>query len=693
MQMRRLAITLFCLLPMAALLYGCGSSSKSGGSINNVATVGDTACIQCHSAVTEALTGESKVTQYQLTSPHNQEGLGCESCHGGGAQHNGVGPIPYPNPDANRCATCHDGVTAQATNANTAFETSNHAEGTPSHTSGVCVRCHTHEGAVLSNKSGYTGDNTVITGGLPPAYTGAYTGMKCETCHEHGGGLRGVLAKDTTGNIVAWNPSKTSGAKNNQFNLCTSCHTMYDYNGSKLLADGVTTVNGAVTGAVGYHPTSWYRIIATTHYDDPTTTAIIEGYNIRKLGENACFDCHGHEAKTETRYAGTDPTQATIHTDWAQSGHAGKILAQKYANATSVATVLAAGADSTTGDAWVHYNWDDTTTRGACQKCHTATGAANFLNNPDTYDNTGAGNDFSHLSGWVKATSTVPTVPSNQNELLYCWGCHSNAGKGTLRNTTKAVLDFTYQGQTVVITGLGKSTACATCHGGRGNVESPRSSRFQGHHAPTAGFMFNEKSHIGWEYAGKDYTNATTHFQHDQIGLNESGPCASCHMDNKSHSFAAVTEVAGTITAITNQALCNTCHTVGGAYEMTTTKLEEEKTGFAEASTILNNYVSNLPGYTNYLNLAIGSGNYSDTVAVPDNAYGAYQNGKISGDEPGAYVHNRTYTKRLLFDSIDWMDNGVLDGTITLSPAMVAAYPEAALWLNANATTGVATRP
>lgn len=409
-------------------------------------------------------------------------------------------------------------------------------------------------------------------------------------------------------------------------------------------------------------------------------------------GANPCFDCHGHEAKTGTRYGAT--TTPSIYTDWSQSSHAGKILAQKYANATSVATVLAAGADSTTGDAWVHYPWTQTTKadgtpdRGACQKCHTATGAANFLSNPDTYDNTGAGNDFSHLNGWVKSSTGVATTASKQMEVLYCWGCHSNAGKGTLRNTTKAVLDFQYQGQQVTITGLGKSTACATCHGGRGNVESPRSSRFAGHHAPTAGFMFNEKTHIGWEYAGKDYTNATTHFQHDKIGLNESGPCASCHMGNKSHSFKAVNG-----TTITNQALCNTCHTPGSAYEMTVTKLEEEKLGFTQASTILNNYVSNLAGYVNYLNLAIGSSNYNNTTLVPDNAYGAYQNGKISGDEPSAYVHNRTYVKRLIFDSIDWMDNGVLDGTVTLTPAMVAAYPEAAVWLKANTTTGIATRP
>lgn len=52
------------------------------------------------------------------------------------------------------------------------------------------------------------------------------------------------------------------------------------------------------------------------------------------------------------------------------------------------------------------------------------------------------------------------------------------------------------------------------------------------------------------------------------------------------------------------------------------------------------------------------------------------------------YLHNSKYGKRLIFVSIDWMDNGVLNGTITIP----AEYPEARVWLNANAS-GVATRP
>lgn len=745
MQNQKLRIALLIALSSAALLNGCGSSNKEGSAaLNDVATVGDTACIQCHGGRNlDVVTGEDIVAQYRQSSPHNKDGLGCEACHGGGAQHNGVGPIPYAAPDVARCEKCHDGTTAPATSA-AKYATSAHTADPGSHGSGICVRCHTNEGALLGNKSGITGENANNVysnniGKISWAY--GTTAINCSTCHEHGGGLRSIMAvystaRGTGTGTALWNPSKASGTSpvNNQFNLCTSCHNMFDYTGNKVIASG-TTASGS---RPYYHATSWYRVIATTHKEksmtfgnmsslpDPVSGAFvprqnsnITGYVVRMTKPSTgattvsginystdpyyngpCFDCHGHEAKTNTAStrAGRTP-EPTIYTDWAMSGHGGEILTAKVAaagtssnTAALVDTVMQAGSSdkvvngATVANGWGHYNWDSTfnaagaSDRGSCQVCHTSTGISNYLNNAATYDATK--NNFSHLTGWNQKGG------SKQNEVLYCWGCHKDAGTGALRNTASATLTFTYNSQPIVITGAGNSSACIVCHGGRGNIESTRSSRFQGHHAPTAGILYSAQTHMGYEYAGKDYANPS-YFAHDKIGLNASGPCASCHMGSKSHTFHAVTEdTAGAITAISNQALCNTCHTVGGAYEMTPAKLEAEKEGYKEASTILNNYVSNLTGYTNYLNLAIGSSNYNNTSLVENNAYGAYQNAKLYGDEPCGYVHNRYYVKRLIFDSIDWMDNGVLNGTITVD---ATAYPEAAAWLGA--TSGTATRP
>ena len=244
----------------------------------------------------------------------------------------------------------------------------------------------------------------------------------------------------------------------------------------------------------------------------------------------------------------------------------------------------------------------------SCQTCHTATGISNYLVNQTT-DRSGynsANNNFSHLIAWSATGGS-----KRQNELLYCWGCHKDAGTGALRNTSQAILTFTDPSDNpIVITNAGNSTACIVCHGGRGSageaILTP-SNRFNGHHAANCRHLYSEKTHIGFEYPGQSYANPSF-FAHDVIGANAAGPCASCHMgpsasDGKpSHSFAALTESGGVITAINNQALCNTCHTPGGLQEITPVIMEEEKNGYAEASTILNNYLANVSGYTNYLN-------------------------------------------------------------------------------------------
>jgi nitrate reductase cytochrome c-type subunit len=735
MQMKKLIMP-FCLLSMAAMLYGCGSSSKSGGSISSMATVGDTACVQCHSAAQDTLTGETIVSQYHK-SAHYLSGQGCESCHGGGAQHNGVGPIPYAAPGAAQCATCHNGITAVATNS-TEYVNSNHAlldlHYSATSSSPLCLRCHSHEGAVIFDQRGITGDKTFLTA---PTTTSQLTldrdgtkfkAINCQTCHEHGGALRAQHAQVSTTDStrVAWDPNKN--LKVDQFDLCTSCHTILANDGTTLVASG-TVIAGRTAF---YHNDRWTRMIATTHYDNPATgvglaTNLIEGYVIRTKGANPCFDCHGHEAKAATG----STTESTIHTDWAKSAHAGGLLNQKLAalaanptrNDAQVDAILAAGVDATTGPAWEHYNWDDTASRGTCQRCHTATGASNFMTNPATYDKTGNGNSFTHLSGWTTTTKTSP-----QNELMYCWGCHTNAGTGTLR--TPGAITETYSpattgdpATTVAYPNVGNSNTCMTCHLGRESGDVIKNDQdadgvrgfVNSHYLAAGGTVFGK---TGYTLGGRDYDSAAKGFVHDKLGvsstgtaaadayiasngLSTSGPCAACHMTSEklgvktSHKYSPFSEYTPVAPAVTNDIslnpLCVTCHSTRGAgtdakavwfegtwkarsdaaLEALRVQLDANGMYFFEAHP----YFYAGPGgtggsFTNWAGV-FGLAEWKD-------AMGTAFNYNLLKHDPGAVAHNRYYVRRLIYDSMDKLDNGILDysvfATLNALDGTVATY-------------------
>ncbi|MFH2121561.1 MAG: hypothetical protein ABIJ25_14375 [Pseudomonadota bacterium] len=691
-----LASVLTCCL-LLLLISGCGSSGNKEGDAAATATVSETSCVVCHSTSLERLTAYQIVAKY-TPSIHNVSSVGCQDCHGAGGSHNGVGPIPYPSPGYAQCTSCHDSGTATDYALVTKYSTSKHLLADTEDGRAKCNRCHTHQGAVLSAISNYTGDGNVMAAMVgAPGVIANPEPIKCNTCHETHDAKK--LRVDT-----AWLPSTTVGAAiastNAQFRLCTQCHG-YTTPAGLLMGSG-TAASG--TALASYHDTSWYRIIGTTHYDNPATgyglaANLIEGYVLRHGGTNPnpCLDCHGHEALAGTRRGET--TTPTIYTDWAQSGHGGGMLTAKYAAAAAnpvtgtrgsaeytttghaqVDAVMAAGSDGV-NYSWAHYPWNNTTSRGTCQKCHTATGAANYMDSPTTYAADGSGNLFTHLSGWTPATG------SPQAELLYCWGCHSKAGSGALRNPGAVTSEATYQGAAITYSDGGKSNGCYVCHGGRGDIMGARSSRFMAHHAPAATTLFSAVTKVGYQYAGLSYSNPS-YFAHDTIGITAGdGPCVTCHMkSSSSHSFGVVTKTAGVITAIKTQATCDGCHT--GNYVITAAKLEEESEGYQQAGTILLAYVANT--ITNYLGVAVTSANYR---TVAEGAYGAFQNAKLHTEEPGGFAHNRYYVKRLIFDSIDWMDNGALDGTITIN---ATTYPKAAEWFGAPAgTTGsyAATRP
>jgi hypothetical protein len=549
--------------------------------------------------------------------------------------------------------------------------------------SAKCQRCHTAEGATMFTM--YTGDRNLMAemdeANDNVASLGAEEDLHpvtCSTCHiphDDSGRWESFIVNDNNLASGDWDPNGNGVA--DEFDFCTSCHTYYNQDG--VLIGSGSTASGT---APFYHNTAWYRTVTSTHYDDPATgygltDNILEGYVIREDSPNPCFDCHGHELRTNTRRHLEDPSLGadngpTIHTDWANSRHGGELLKAKVAaddgtrSEATVDAVMMAGREDEVGKgwSWTHYDWD-AGNRESCQYCHTSTGFANYAADPANYD--AATNDFSHLMGWSRVGGTVTS--SGQNELLYCWGCHDNAQTGTLRIEDAVTASYTFGGVDIVFPDSGASNTCYVCHSGRGNNETvSTSSRFAGHHAPAAAVLFNELTHVGGEYVGLDYTNVPF-FAHDGIDIDGEGPCIACHMDNGTHSFAAVEkDASGAITEIvaTN---CVDCHS--GQYALTPEILDHESASYQEAGQLLLDIINQANGLTNYTLAIINQNN------AEDNDRRAFQNSKIATEDKAGYAHNRFYVKRLIFDGIDWAEDGAIDGTIS----DYSAYPDAMSWL------------
>lgn len=458
---------------------------------------------------------------------------------------------------------------------------------------------------------------------------------------------------------------------------CTDCHTNSGHPGGGSIVKAVADTQCGTCHTVaklGYPHFASYTTSLAAQYVSQTDAAGVQ-----------CRQCHNpHNTTSLIQY----------NKDWAESGHGDVGYVAGNANASSVNS---------------HYPWT-VGSRDACSKCHTTSGYLKVAIGGATVLTTDA------VTG-TPGTTTItggPLMSNNKkNEAIMCSACHNDyswkrraIGPQTLEYTYDADLvlgggsdlvagaaPVTVNGAAaptaVVLPDAGDSNLCLVCHSGRGNSQSKRSTRFEGHHAATGADLYAEYSHVGFEFAGRNYAKPA-YFKHDVVGIADgSGPCVSCHMKStKSHTFGVVNKDAnGVITAINTQAVCNTCHTVGTQYEITAAKLEEEAEGYREAGRLLKAYLANtVPNYLN-ASIVVASANVA-TIHI--NTYGAFQNSLLTTEDPGGFAHNRFYVKRLIFDSIDWLDNHVFDGTITIN---ATTYPAAAAWFGAAATTGIAARP
>ena len=337
-----------------------------------------------------------------------------------------------------------------------------------------------------------------------------------------------------------------------------------------------------------------------------------------------------------------------------------------------------------------------------CVRCHTTTGFINFVESR-----------FVDLKPFLSNTDKT-------KEVTGCDACHTGYGF-TVRGVPRVTIYYNFSGATQPSSGnpeghakiqnnaalfpdLGSSNLCIPCHAGRGvgstitllndkgvdfsKVNSPSSHDF------TGAALLTAKS--GYEFAGKEYaTGSGAATGHDTTGLSSGkGPCITCHMNkaikSDSHTFKPVVHGSAfplytsnrtwsqvysvssgspaslTIASVTSLS-CNTsgCHSALNATELTS-----DKEGYISALATLNKWVrlvryvpatpqapynstTNMPrSVTNWTYLGTGTG--------PD-LMGAAFNLSMLNNEPGAYVHNPLYAKRLVYDSIYFLSTRATD--------------------------------
>ena len=648
-------------------------------------TMQENGCLECHDPIKESS---------GMTNDNGEEVVmvGCENCHGGGGDHYGIGPMPAPQPGADACGQCHSTLPeshlphhpdadmiyeryAASAHAGSAGPERSEYSTDETMVNGHmgdhlpfghnCVKCHTHEGAIEYLEV----DDAEGIAAIDDGAGNVYTSIQCKTCHDpHEAGKllepavheeHPVYAEDGSYELVE--TTITSA----EYNTCMNCHDQEAYHLSRN--------------------TAWSML--ETHGDDASTVDI-EGYVIDETSEHSCGVCHDiHGPKNE------------INEQWARSGHAAEVALVKEENGVDAVISLDDEHERHSVIAFTEINFAMTEGRESCQRCHTTTGASNYLGNEESYD--AANNDFSHLD---PVYDDEGTLVSSKIEFLSCTACHTSATTGELRITdTDITLDYTYGGEEIVLSGVNESTTCLTCHGGWGNMDTLEEMADDGrdfhgalHHGPAGAILFADQTHPAYEFEGQVYSSTSPH---KTLGEAEGGPCVACHMPEKNHSNI----VADTVNdVVVSGETCVSCHSSSMTAERLTTLNEQRQ----QAASLIRSYHYNGEGADALTTNAMGyegvgynlwsAGTTTrfavdDPTLVPAISFKVFCNWWAIYDDRGGEAHNPTYLKQVAFDTIDYMQDADLDGTITIpNPANWAGAIE---WLGGDSTTGIVSRP
>jgi len=488
----------------------------------------------------------------------------------------------------------------------------------------TCGNCHQSAGV---------GTNTNVFGNWSSS-THAQKFVMCAHCHVgadtggHFGDLHSGTVNETT--FVYTSLHLDQGK-----NFCFSCHHTANsphYNVETELANicvachNPNVHNPAATMSLG---------LGAKHFNGYTSSVNPNFRAAYVTPSTQCSNCH--ITTNATPDAVNDPALLQQRTDWATSGHS-----------------------NTNGPGWIA---KDFKILSGCVQCHTTTGFISYST--------------------AKITTAWGTVSDKTRGVLSCDGCHTDISTGALRtsNPIQPYANVPYTNPN-----LSTSNLCMKCHSGTRSGQSIKAllaanSDFSNlvfigsHSSAAAGILLKS---AGYEFDSKNYSNSR-HFKHDAIGNNHfkaygydtgvAGPCVGCHMSSSNkHSFSPlVKDTSGAVTSI-NSTSCGGCHT-GPAF-LDAGRMNVRKAKFATVLLALQKVLETKAIY--YANVepyffkSVGNTDSGNAFTNWGNAdtMGAAFNFNLLQHEPGAYAHNMIYSKRLIYDSIDFLDNGLLDNSV-----------------------------
>lgn len=334
MRIKSLLIVLISTISFAALLNGCGSSSKeSAGLPADVAKVNESSCAQCHGSAFNAQSGMPIYSEY-VQSKHFSPEVGCQGCHGGGAQHNGVGPIPFVNPDTSgKCFGCHQSAFLGAYNTNkipTAIQKAHfyNITGAGIHDAmyvtknfeNGCTACHEPhnplKGKGSAERKVWAESGHGRVSNLPFADEDFKVNTSCIRCHTSTGYVNFLTGK-TGGTTAAWSdpfPSKTwatSGDNGREVITCRTCHNNDSF-----------SVRSAASFTIPYNSNNNPKALPN-------------------VGEsNLCVACHSGRENEDSIESIADFSNASFKNSHYKAGAALMYLAAGFRNFTTQTTVI-----------------------------------------------------------------------------------------------------------------------------------------------------------------------------------------------------------------------------------------------------------------------------------------------------------------------------------------------------------------